>query len=43
VFDFALTGEELARIDGLDTGHRNGPDPDQELPARILDRVIPED
>src|SRR5699024_1030372 len=28
VFDFTLTGEELSRIDGLDTGMRSGPDPD---------------
>ncbi|MEN2741020.1 aldo/keto reductase [Microbacterium sp. X-17] len=29
VFDFELSGEELARIDALDTGVRGGPDPDQ--------------
>lgn len=28
VFDFELSAEELARIDELDTGVRNGPDPD---------------
>ncbi|WP_308436791.1 aldo/keto reductase [Streptomyces poonensis] len=28
VFDFALTGDELAAIDALDTGHRGGPDPE---------------
>jgi diketogulonate reductase-like aldo/keto reductase len=28
VFDFELTGDELAAIDGLDTGRRGGPDPD---------------
>lgn len=28
VFDFALTPEDLAAIDGLDTGKRGGPDPD---------------
>ncbi|RLP68020.1 aldo/keto reductase [Mycetocola reblochoni] len=27
VFDFELTGDELAAIDGLDTGVRGGPDP----------------
>lgn len=29
VFDFELSAEELASIDGLDTGTRGGPDPDQ--------------
>ncbi len=29
VFDFELTGEDLARIDALDTGVRGGPDPDE--------------
>ena len=29
VFDFELSGEELARIDALDTGVRGGPDPEQ--------------
>lgn len=28
VFDFALTGEEMAAIDALDQGRRVGPDPD---------------
>lgn len=28
VFDFDLTADELAAIDGLDTGVRSGPDPD---------------
>jgi len=28
VFDFALTSEEMATLDALDTGHRGGPDPD---------------
>lgn len=28
VFDFALTGEQLAAIDALDTGKRGGPEPD---------------
>jgi diketogulonate reductase-like aldo/keto reductase len=27
VFDFELTGEQLAAIDGLDTGRRGGPEP----------------
>lgn len=41
VFDFALSDEELARIDSLDTGKRGGPDPDQP-PAGFFDFVIPE-
>ncbi len=28
VFDFALTGDEMAAIDALDTGKRSGPEPD---------------
>ncbi len=28
VFDFALTDEEMARVDGLATGERLGPDPE---------------
>ncbi len=27
VFDFALSADDIARIDALDTGHRAGPDP----------------
>jgi len=41
VFDFALTGEELAAIDALDTGIRGGPNQD-EIDFRTLDRPIPE-
>ncbi|MCU7727711.1 aldo/keto reductase [Actinoplanes sp. KI2] len=41
VFDFELTDGEMARIDALDTGVRNGPDPD--TPRDVFDRVIPED
>jgi len=41
VFDFALTEDEIFRIDALDTGVRNGPDPDQPRPA-MFERVIPE-
>ena len=41
VFDFDLTGDEMSRIDRLDLGVRNGPDP--ELTRDIFDRVIPED
>jgi diketogulonate reductase-like aldo/keto reductase len=29
IFDFHLTEEEMERIDGLDTGNRTGPDPDE--------------
>lgn len=32
IFDFALTPEELAAIEGLDTGKRGGPDPEQVNP-----------
>ena len=28
VFDFELTADELAAIDGLDTGRRGGPEPE---------------
>jgi 2,5-diketo-D-gluconate reductase A len=42
VFDFELTAEQMTRIDALDTGDRNGPDPDVARPE-IFDRVIPED
>ncbi len=41
VFGFTLTGEQLAGIDALDTGVRNGPDPDEARP--VFDRAIPED
>lgn len=41
VFDFTLSDAELDRIDGLDTGVRNGPDPDVPRPERF-DTVIPE-
>ena len=41
VFDFELSGEELSRIDALDTGVRNGPDPDQMRTERFA-MVIPE-
>jgi diketogulonate reductase-like aldo/keto reductase len=42
VFDFELPVEEISRIDALDTGVRNGPDPDIARPE-AFDRVIPED
>ena len=41
VFDFELSKEELAAIDGLDLGVRNGPDPDLARPERFA-MVIPE-
>jgi diketogulonate reductase-like aldo/keto reductase len=41
VFDFELAADEMSRIDALDTGVRNGPDP--ETPRDIFERVIPED
>jgi diketogulonate reductase-like aldo/keto reductase len=41
VFDFELTADEMARIDALDIGVRNGPDPD--TPRDIFELVIPED
>ena len=41
VFDFELSADELSRIDALDRGVRNGPDPDVPRPA-FFDRVIPE-
>jgi 2,5-diketo-D-gluconate reductase A len=42
VFDFELTAEQLSSIDALDTGVRNGPDPDVPRPA-MFDRAVPED
>jgi diketogulonate reductase-like aldo/keto reductase len=41
VFDFALSDDDLARIDALDTGVRNGPDPDVARPERFA-MAIPE-
>ncbi len=41
VFNFELSGDELARIDALDTGVRSGPDPDVERPE-LFERNIPE-
>jgi hypothetical protein len=40
VFDFSLTAEELSALDALDTGVRNGPDPDGMDTSRFA-RVIP--
>ncbi|MEA2724161.1 MAG: hypothetical protein QOH59_1932 [Gemmatimonadales bacterium] len=41
VFDFELSEAELAAIDALDTGVRNGPDPDEAREERFA-MVIPE-
>jgi diketogulonate reductase-like aldo/keto reductase len=41
VFDFELSMGELAAIDALDTGMRNGPDPDV-FRDQWFDRSIPE-
>jgi diketogulonate reductase-like aldo/keto reductase len=41
VFDFTLTSDELAAIDGLDTGVRGGPDPDS-ITLEAYGRVIRE-
>jgi len=41
VFDFELTGEQLAAIDALDTGVRGGPDPVTVTPE-AFGRDIPE-
>jgi 2,5-diketo-D-gluconate reductase A len=42
VFDFELSADQMAALDALDTGVRNGPDPDVPRPA-MFERVIPED
>ncbi len=42
VFDFALTAEDLAAIDALDTGERGGPDPASITPELFGGRTIPE-
>ncbi len=41
VFDFALTADDIAAINGLDTGVRGGPNQD-EIDFRTFDRTIPE-
>ncbi|RSM69442.1 oxidoreductase [Actinoplanes sp. ATCC 53533] len=41
VFDFALTGEQLTAIDGLDTGKRGGPEP-ADITLETFGRPIPE-
>ena len=42
VFDFALTTDEIARIDGLDTGVRGGPEP-EAITLEAFGRDIPEE
>lgn len=42
VFDFELSGQELAAIDALDTGKRGGPEP-ESITLETFGRVIPED
>ena len=41
VFDFELTADEVAAIDGLDTGKRGGPEPDA-ITLESFGREIPE-
>src|SRR4051812_37961755 len=41
VFDFELSADELAAIDGLDTGRRGGPEPD-DVTLEAFGREIPE-
>jgi 2,5-diketo-D-gluconate reductase A len=41
VFDFELTAEQMAAIDGLDTGQRGGPEPDK-ITLETFSRDIPE-
>jgi diketogulonate reductase-like aldo/keto reductase len=41
VFDFALSADEMAAIDGLDTGRRGGPEPDA-ITLEAFGREIPE-
>src|SRR5205814_6093694 len=41
VFDFELTTDEVAAIDGLDTGKRGGPEPDA-ITLENFGRQIPE-
>ena len=41
VFDFELSADEIAAIDGLDTSHRGGPEPDA-ITLEAFGREIPE-
>ena len=42
VFDFNLGADQLAAIDGLDTGQRGGPEP-EAITLEAFGRPIPED
>ena len=42
MFDVKLTDDELAAIDGLDTGRRGGPEP-SDITLASFGRPIPED
>lgn len=42
VFDFQLSADELAAIDGLETGTRGGPEP-EAITLKAFGRPIPED
>ena len=41
VFDFELSADEMAAIDGLDTGRRGGPEPDA-ITLEVFGRDIPD-
>lgn len=41
MFDFDLSIEEMAAIDALDTGHRDGPEPDA-ITLEAYGRDIPD-
>jgi diketogulonate reductase-like aldo/keto reductase len=41
VFDFELSADEMAAIDGLDTGRRGGPEP-EDITLEAFGRDIPE-
>ena len=41
VFDFELSADEMAAIDGLDTGRRGGPEP-ASITLEAFGREIPE-
>ena len=42
VFDFELTDDEIKAIDGLETGTRGGPEP-EDVTLESFGRPIPED
>jgi diketogulonate reductase-like aldo/keto reductase len=42
IFDFDLTEDQIAAIDGLDTGRRGGPEP-EDITLESFGRPIPED